>query len=278
MILDCGGRSLDLSAPVIMGIVNTTPDSFSDGGQYFAVDAAIEHALAMVAAGAALIDVGGESTRPGAASVSVEEEIKRVIPVIQQLVSRVDVPISIDTSKAQVMQAAADAGAGLINDVRALREPGALQVAAVSGLPVCLMHMAGEPRSMQVNPHYQNVVEEVLAFLEQRIEICIDAGITRNRLLIDPGFGFGKSLEHNLCLLANLDRFKTLGLPVLVGLSRKSMFASLLNAELDQRLSASVAAALLACQKGADIIRVHDVRETGDALALYRAVAEIDAL
>ena len=277
MILDCGGRSVNLNAPVIMGILNTTPDSFSDGGRYAAPNAAIEHALAMVEAGAALIDVGGESTRPGAVSVSVDEEIQRVIPVIEQLATRVGVPISIDTSKAEVMRAAVDVGARMINDVRALREPGALEAATASGLPVCLMHMAGEPRSMQANPQYDDVVEEVLAFLEQRIEICAEAGMSRRRLLIDPGFGFGKSLEHNLCLLANLERFKRLEVPIMVGLSRKSMFASLLDADLDQRLPASVAAALLASQNGADIVRVHDVRETHDALALWQAVAEIHA-
>ena len=275
MILDCGGRSVNLDDPVIMGILNTTPDSFSDGGRYAAPNAAIEHALAMVEAGAALIDVGGESTRPGAVSVSVDEEIQRVIPVIEQLATRVGVPISIDTSKAEVMRAAVDVGARMINDVRALREPGALEAVAASGLPVCLMHMAGEPRSMQANPQYDDVVEEVLAFLEQRIVACVEAGISRQRLLIDPGFGFGKSLEHNLCLLANLERFKRLEVPIMVGLSRKSMFASLLGAELDQRLPASVAAALLASQNGADIIRVHDVRETHEALTLCRAVAEI---
>lgn len=274
MIFDCGGRSLDLSDPVIMGILNTTPDSFSDGGRYFALDAAIEHALAMVEAGAALIDVGGESTRPGASSVSVDEEIGRVIPVIERLACQLEVPISIDTSKAQVMQAAADAGACMINDVRALRESGALEAAVASGLPVCLMHMAGEPRSMQANPQYDDVIEAVLTFFEQRIETCIGAGINRQRLLIDPGFGFGKSLEHNLCLLANLDRFKQFEVPVLVGLSRKSMFGSLLDADLDQRLPASVAAALLAAQKGAAIVRVHDVRETHDALALLKAVRQ----
>ena len=278
MILDCGGRALDLSGPVIMGILNTTPDSFSDGGHFAALESAIEHAVAMVEAGAALIDVGGESTRPGAAAVPVDEEIKRVIPVIEQLAPQVGVPISIDTSKAEVMHAAAAAGAGMINDVRALREPGALEVAAATGLPVCLMHMAGEPRSMQANPQYGDVVEEVLAFLDERLETCVDAGISRQRLLIDPGFGFGKNLEHNLRLLANLRRFKQLEVPVLVGLSRKSMFGALLDADLERRLPASVAAALLAAQTGADIVRVHDVSETHDALALYQAVKEIHAV
>lgn len=278
MILDCGGRALDLSGPVIMGILNTTPDSFSDGGHFAALESAIEHALAMVEAGAALIDVGGESTRPGAAAVPVDEEIKRVIPVIEQLAPEVGVPISIDTSKAEVMYAAAAAGAGMINDVRALREPGALEVAAATSLPVCLMHMAGEPRSMQANPQYGDVVEEVLTFLDERLETCVDAGISRQRLLIDPGFGFGKNLEHNLRLLANLRRFKQLEVPVLVGLSRKSMFGALLDADLERRLPASVAAALLAAQTGADIVRVHDVSETHDALALYQAVKEIHAV
>lgn len=275
MILDCGGRSLNLGEPVIMGILNTTPDSFSDGGCFVDSDSAVAHALSMVTDGAALIDIGGESTRPGAAPVSVDEEIQRVVPIIKQLSSQLSVPISIDTSKAEVMHAAAAAGAGLINDVRALREPGALDAAAASELPVCLMHMAGEPRSMQSNPQYDNVVEQVLAFLEQRIEACIDAGISRQRLLVDPGFGFGKSLEHNLGLLANLDRFKQLEVPILVGLSRKSMFGSLLGADLDQRLPASLAAAVLAVQNGADIVRVHDVRATCDALALLQAVAGI---
>ena len=278
VILDCGARSLDLSVPVIMGILNTTPDSFSDGGLFSAVDAAVEHGLAMVDAGAALIDVGGESTRPGATPVPVDEEIERVIPVIEKLASRVETPISIDTSKPEVMTAAARVGAGMINDVRALREPGAVEAAAASGLPVCLMHMAGEPRSMQAKPRYDDIVGEILAFFESRIEVCISAGIPRQRLLIDPGFGFGKSLRHNLCLLANLKQFKQFKLPLLVGLSRKSMFGALLDADLDQRMPASIAAALLARQNGADIIRVHDVGETDQALRLYEAVKEINAV
>jgi dihydropteroate synthase len=274
MKLDCGGRSLDLSEPVIMGILNVTPDSFSDGGRFCAPDVALEHARSMVDAGAALIDVGGESTRPGAADVPVDQELERVIPIIEQLASRVAVPISIDTSKPEVMTAALHAGAGMINDVRALREPGALAAAMDTGLPVCLMHMSGQPRSMQANPRYQDVVAEVMRFLEQRVQACVGAGIEPGRLLIDPGFGFGKSLDHNLSLLANLDRFASLELPVLVGLSRKSMFGALLGAELEQRLPASLAAALLAVQGGARIIRVHDVGATHDVLKLVRGVAK----
>jgi dihydropteroate synthase len=270
--LDCGGRVIDLARPRVMGILNVTPDSFSDGGRFSNPSAACAHAWAMVEAGADLIDVGGESTRPGADPVSLQEELERVIPVIAALAGSLPVPLSVDTSKPQVMRAAVAAGAGLINDVCALRTPEALAAAVQLGVPVCLMHMAGEPRSMQTAPAYTDVVAEVYRFLAEHIDQCVRAGVPRERLIIDPGFGFGKKLEHNLSLLAHLEVFADLGVPVLVGLSRKSMIGSLTGRSPDERLAASLAAAVLALERGATILRVHDVAETRDAVAVWDAV------
>jgi dihydropteroate synthase len=270
--LDCGGRALDLSRIAIMGILNVTPDSFSDGGIFLARDTAVAHAFTMVEEGADCIDVGGESTRPGAQAVSVQEELDRVIPVIEAIARAVPLPVSIDTSKPEVMRAAVAAGAGLINDVRALRATGALQTAAALEVPVCLMHMQGEPRSMQQNPVYTDVVGEVRDFLQERIEACVAAGIPRQRLVVDPGFGFGKTVAHNLDLLRRLGELRTLGMPILAGLSRKSMIGALFGLPVAQRLHASVALALIAVQNGAAMLRVHDVRATREAIRMLEAV------
>lgn len=276
MQLRCGSQSLELSSPRVMGILNVTPDSFSDGGQFIDVSRAVEHALRMIEQGAAMIDVGGESTRPGAAAVSEEEEIRRVVPVIEALVARTSVPISIDTSKAAVMSAALAAGASLINDVRALQEPGALDAAARTDAAVCLMHMQGQPRTMQHEPRYDDVVGEVTAFLEQRVAACLAAGIGRDRLVLDPGIGFGKRLEHNLDLLAHLPQLgrpgPNAGLPLLIGVSRKSMFQTLLGRPLEQRLAGGLAVATAAVLAGAAILRVHDVAETVDAVKVAQAL------
>jgi dihydropteroate synthase len=269
---DCGGRALDLSRTAIMGILNVTPDSFSDGGIFLSRDAAVAHALVMVEEGADLIDVGGESTRPGAQAVSVQEELDRVIPVIEAIARAVPVPISIDTSKPEVMRAAVAAGAGLINDVRALRATGAVETAAALHVPVCLMHMQGEPRSMQHHPVYTDVAGEVGDFLHERIGACVAAGIPRQRLVVDPGFGFGKTVEHNLTLLRRLGELRSLGMPILAGLSRKSMIGALFGLPVAQRLHASVALALIAVQNGATILRVHDVRATREAIRMFEAV------
>lgn len=256
-----------------MGILNVTPDSFSDGGQFLDPQRALDHAREMVEQGADIIDIGGESTRPGAQAVALDEELRRVIPLVEKLAPDLPVPVSVDTSKPEVMRAAADAGAGLLNDVYALRQPGALEAAAATGLPVCLMHMQGEPRSMQDNPQYQNVVAEVKDFLLERAAAAEAAGIPRKNILLDPGFGFGKNLTHNLTLLRNLHELTATGYPVLVGLSRKRMIGALLgNAPLERRLHGSVTAALLAVQQGATIVRVHDVQATRDALTVWRAV------
>lgn len=276
-VLDCGGRPLDLSLPVIMGVVNTTPDSFSDGGSLFRGDrvdlsAALERATDMVVQGAAIIDIGGESTRPGAKTVSIQEEMERVLPLVERIASELDVIISIDTSTPELMVEAARLGAGMLNDVRALVRPGALAAAAATGLPVCLMHMQGEPVTMQSAPRYQDVVKEVSTFLEERIAACETQGIPRERLLVDPGFGFGKTVEHNLCLLRRLPAFAELDLPVLVGLSRKSLIGKLLGREVDERLPASLALAVLAVERGAAIIRTHDVQATADAVAMWVAL------
>ena len=273
-ILDCAGKPLDLSSPRVMGILNVTPDSFSDGGDFLCLDAALEQAWRMVEEGAAIIDVGGESTRPGARPVDEAQELERVIPVIEAMASELPVPVSIDTSKPGVMRAAVAAGAGLINDVQALRAPGALEAASGLGTPVCLMHMRGAPRTMQNAPAYIDVVAEVRDFLAGRIECCIHAGIPRERLLVDPGFGFGKTLEHNLALLRNLRDLSGLGAPLLVGVSRKSMIGALLDAPADQRLYGSLAAAVLAVNQGAKIIRAHDVRPTADAITVAAAVLD----
>jgi dihydropteroate synthase len=270
--LDCRGKRLTLDRPLVMGVLNVTPDSFSDGGLHFDPARAVARATALAAEGAALIDVGGESTRPGAAAVDAADEIGRVVPVIAALSGALAVPLSVDTSKPAVMRAACAAGAGMINDVRALREPGALDAAAECGVPVCLMHMQGEPRTMQLDPRYGDVVAEVCEFLAGRIDACVAAGIPRTRLLVDPGFGFGKTLEHNLALLASLERLVDLGVPVVVGLSRKSSIGTLTGRAVGDRAAGSIAAATLAAWKGAHIIRAHDVAGTVDALAIVRAV------
>ena len=274
--LDCGGRVLRLDRTRICGIVNVTPDSFSDGGRWLDPQAAIAHGLALVEEGADLLDVGGESTRPGAEPVDDAEELRRILPVIEALASRVAVPVSIDTSKPAVMRAAVAAGAGMINDVRALRADGALETAAELRVPVCLMHMRGEPRDMQASPEYDEVVAEVHRFLTDRILACQFAGIDKRRILVDPGFGFGKSLEHNLALLRSLERFTEIA-PVLVGLSRKATIGALTGRPLQERVHGSVAAALIAAQRGAAIVRVHDVAATRDALAVWTAVHAGDA-
>ena len=274
MKLDCNGKVLDLDSPVVMGILNVTPDSFSDGGRFVEREAAIRRALAMQAEGAAIIDVGGESTRPGSAWVGLQEELDRVIPVIEALHAELGIPVSVDTSKPEVMREAVAAGAGLINDVNALRAEGALDVAAVTRVPVCLMHMQGEPRTMQQAPRYGDVVAEVKDFLEQRIEACVEAGVAAEKILLDPGFGFGKALEHNLELLRRLDRLLELGRPLLVGISRKSMLGALTGRETGERMAASVAAAVLAVERGARIVRAHDVAATVDAIRITTAVVE----
>ncbi|MFZ0467960.1 MAG: dihydropteroate synthase [Thiogranum sp.] len=255
-----------------MGVLNLTPDSFSDGGDFFSADAAVERALAMQAEGAAIIDIGGESTRPGAEPVSAEDEIRRVVPVIEALQVRLTVPISIDTQKPEVMRAAVEAGAGFINDVNALRAPGALEAAAECQVPVCLMHMQGEPRTMQADPHYDDVVDEVSGFLQQRAAACEQAGIAREHILLDPGFGFGKTLQHNLQLLARLETIGALGFPLLVGLSRKSMIGKLLGLDVGERLAASIALAVLAVERGAALVRAHDVAPTWQALQMQVAL------
>ncbi len=277
-ILDCGGRSLDLRLPQVMGILNITPDSFSDGGIFFAPAKAVERALAMVAEGAAIIDIGGESTRPGAQPVSAQQELDRVIPVIEAIRAETNVPVSIDTSKPEVMREAAAAGAGLINDVRALREPGAVETAAEVGLPVCLMHMLGEPRTMQQKPAYENVVADVASFLAERVLACEAAGIPRDRLIVDPGFGFGKTLQHNLILLKHMTTLHTLGLPILVGMSRKTMIGAMLNVPVDERLYGGLALATIAVWQGASILRVHDVRATVEAVKVCHAVMRPEAV
>ena len=258
----------------MMGILNCTPDSFSDGGKFTAADAALRQVESMAAAGAAIIDIGGESTRPGAAEVSEQEEIDRVAPVIEASAAITDVPISIDTSKPGVMRAAVAAGAAMINDVRALQSPGSLQAAAELDVPVCLMHMRGEPRTMQDAPDYADVVDDVSQFLQERIAACLTAGMTSGRLIVDPGFGFGKTLAHNLTLLRNLDQIVALGYPLLVGLSRKSMLGQILDRPVDQRLYGGLTLALIARQKGASIVRVHDVAQTVDALRVLQAVSD----
>lgn len=270
--LQCGDKSLSLERPQVMGVLNVTPDSFSDGGRFVERDAALRHALAMVAAGASLIDIGGESTRPGASEVSEAEELARVIPLVERLSDVSDVIISVDTSSPAVMREAAKAGAGLINDVRALQREGALQAAGDSGLAVCLMHMQGKPASMQQNPAYDDVVNEVKGWLLERVAACEAVGIPRERLLLDPGIGFGKDDSHNLALLQQLPAFTETGLPLLVGVSRKSMIGRLLGREVDERLAGSLALALLSVQRGAAIMRVHDVQETVDLLRMAELV------
>lgn len=273
-ILDCGGRPLDLTRPQAMGILNVTPDSFSDGGDFFSPETASAHAVRMAEEGAAIIDIGGESTRPGAAPVPTEEELERVVPVIEAVRARVPAVISIDSSKPEVMRAAVGAGAGMINDVRALGAEGAVETARELGVPVCLMHMRGEPRTMQDEPRYHDVVAEISAFLAERVERCVAAGIHRDRLVIDPGFGFGKTTAHNLTLLSRLSEFGALGLPIVAGLSRKSLVGQLLDRPVGQRLYGSIVLAALAAWQGAAILRVHDVAATVDALRIVGAVKD----
>lgn len=270
--LPCGNRVLDLAHPQVMGILNVTPDSFSDGGRFRQRDAALRHAAAMVAAGASLIDVGGESTRPGALQVSSDEELQRVAPVVEAIAAELDVIISVDTSCPQVMRESARLGAGLINDVRSLRREGALQAAAQSGLPVCLMHMQGEPETMQKNPHYDDLLVEVQAFFAERMAACAAAGIAAERIILDPGFGFAKNLQHNLSLFKHLQVLHGFARPLLVGVSRKSMIGQALGREVDQRLAGGLALAALALAKGACILRVHDVAETVDVVRMLAAV------
>jgi dihydropteroate synthase len=261
-------KTLDLSTSQVMGILNVTPDSFSDGGSFSTLEHALIQAEKMIAAGVTVIDVGGESTRPGAPEVSLEEELARVIPIIQSIRDKHDVWISIDTSKAEVMQQAIAAGADMVNDVRALQEPGALEVVAKAQVPVCIMHMLGQPKTMQLDPNYVDVQQDVCDFLQQRINACEDAGIPRHNIIIDPGFGFGKSIEHNYQLLANLDKLHIFGLPILAGLSRKSMIYKALNKTPNECISGSLTCALMAFEKGAHIIRVHDFAETIEALTI----------
>ncbi|MFA6230311.1 MAG: dihydropteroate synthase [Rhodanobacter sp.] len=278
-VLDCAGRPLRLDRARVVGILNLTPDSFSDGGAYTSVEAAVVHGLRMAEEGADMLDVGGESTRPGADEVSVEEELRRVLPVIEQLIARTTLPIAIDTSKPEVMRAAVAAGAGMINDVYALRREGAIDAAAELGVPVCLMHMQGEPRSMQAQPEYDDVVGEVHRFLTDRLFACELAGMDRRKVMLDPGFGFGKTLEHNLALLCALERFANLGSGVYAGLSRKSMIGTLTGrVNPADRAAGSAAAALIAVQRGARMVRVHDVAQTVDALAVWRAVHALDVM
>ena len=271
--LDCAGRALILDRPRVMGIVNVTPDSFSDGGKHMRVDAAVAHAMRLAEEGADILDIGGESTRPGADDVSLEEELRRVIPVIERLAKETALPISIDTSKPEVMRAAVAAGAGMINDIHALRREGALDAAAALGVPVVLMHMQGEPRSMQAAPDYDDVVAEVHRFLAERIFSAEMAGIAKKNIVVDPGFGFGKNTAHNLALLARLDRFTDLGVPVLAGLSRKRTIGELTGrTDPHDRVHGSVAAHVIAAQRGAKLLRVHDVAATVDALKIWHAV------
>ncbi|KRW58629.1 dihydropteroate synthase [Pseudomonas sp. TTU2014-080ASC] len=270
--LPCGSRFLDLSRPHVMGILNITPDSFSDGGRFTQRDAALRHAAAMCDAGATLIDIGGESTRPGARHVSPLEELERVAPVVEAVSAELDVIISVDTSTPAVMRETARLGAGLINDVRSLQRDGALDAAADTGLPVCLMHMRGEPHNMQNNPQYPDIQIEVRDFLAERIEACVQAGISAERIVLDPGFGFAKTLEHNLSLFRHLECLHEFGRPLLVGVSRKSMIGKVLGNEVSERLYGGLALAALAVAKGAHIIRVHDVAETVDVVRMIAAV------
>ncbi len=270
-------KTIDLSCVQIMGILNVTPDSFSDGGQLhknssLSLDLVMRRAESMIAQGANILDVGGESTRPGAPAVSEQEEMDRVIPVIEAIKAEFDVVVSVDTSTASVMRASAALGVDLINDVRALQRPGALQAASETRLPVCLMHMQGSPKTMQEKPVYEDVIKDVSEFFEQRIKACQRVGIAKENIILDPGFGFGKTLEHNLTLLAQLHQFSDFGLPLLVGMSRKSMIDHVLGRAVDQRLPASLALAVMAVQHGAKIIRVHDVQETVDAVRMAESV------
>lgn len=270
-----GKYFIDLSQPHVMGILNVTPDSFSDGGKHASVNQALDHALRMIDEGATFIDIGGESTRPGAPNVSLQEELDRTIPVIEAVTKNSECVVSIDTSKAEVMRQAVQSGAGLINDVRALQEPGALQAAADAEVPVCLMHMQGQPRTMQDNPEYSDVVNDVSKFLIERASVCEEAGISKDKILFDPGYGFGKSLAHNYALVKHLPTLMSLGYPVLVGMSRKSMIGNLLNRKVEERLAGSLSLATIVAQMGAHIIRVHDVKETADAVNIVKMLNTI---
>ncbi len=272
MTYRCGKYSLDLSRPLVMGIVNVTPDSFSDGGRYASTRLAVEHALQMVEEGADMLDIGGESTRPGAEPVPLDEELRRVIPVIEALAAQTDIPLSIDTYKAQVMAESIAAGASLVNDVSALQGPGAMEVVAASNAGVCLMHMSGTPQTMQNDPQYVDAVKEIKEFLLDRADRCLQAGITQDRIMLDPGFGFGKRSIHNVALLRELEQFCASGYPVLVGISRKSILGQITGNSVADRLPASLAAAVIAAMKGAAVVRVHDVRVTREALAVVSAV------
>lgn len=274
MILHCAKFELTLTRPHVMGIVNVTPDSFSDGGKFTHASAAVEHALNLVAQGADILDIGGESTRPNATPVTLQEELDRVIPVIEGLVHQIKVPISIDTYKPAVMAEAIRAGASIVNDVRALQEPGALETVAKSNVGICLMHMQGTPQTMQIDPTYTDVVAEVKAFLAQRAEACLQAGIAKRRILLDPGFGFGKTRAHNIRLIQELASLNDLGYPLLVGLSRKSVLGQVTGHDVDARLHASVAAAVISAMKGAKILRVHDVKATVEALKVVDAIID----
>ncbi|HEV8645293.1 MAG TPA: dihydropteroate synthase [Burkholderiales bacterium] len=269
--LRAGRFSLTLERPLIMGVVNVTPDSFSDGGCFFGAQQAVEHARILIDEGADILDIGGESSRPGAEPVSLDEELRRVMPVLEKLAG-LSVPVSVDTCKPEVMRCAIAAGAVMVNDINALREPGTLEAVAESQAAVCLMHMQGEPRTMQQDPHYEDVVSEVAEFLARRVDAALQAGIARERIVIDPGFGFGKKTAHNLELLRGLRRIADLGQPVLVGLSRKSLFGKITGKPVADRVSASVAAALLAAERGAALVRVHDVAATRDALLVLNAI------
>jgi dihydropteroate synthase len=273
--LDCAGRLLLLDRPRVMGIVNVTPDSFSDGGQHETLESAVAHGLRLAAEGADVLDVGGESTRPGATPVALEQELQRVVPVVERLARETSLPICVDTSKPEVMRAAVAAGAGMINDVYALRREGALDAAVALGVPVVLMHLLGEPGTMQDDPAYDDVVADVHRFLAERLFACEMAGIARKNLVVDPGFGFGKRLEHNLLLLRQLARLGDLGVPVLAGLSRKRSLGEITGRDVNARVHASVAAAVLAAEYGARLIRVHDVAATVDAMKVWAAVAAL---
>ena len=271
MMFNCGKYTLDLSTPKVMGIVNVTPDSFSDGGKYVSTHHAVEHALKLIEEGADILDIGGESTRPNAEPVSLDEELGRVMPVIEALVKCTKTPLSIDTYKPEVMQAAIEAGIDMVNDVRALQAENALQVVAKSNVGICLMHMRGTPQTMQNDPQYDDVVSEVSHFLNVRLAACVQAGIAKNRILLDPGFGFGKRTVHNIALLKSLHHI-SLGQPLLVGLSRKSVLGAITGLDVDTRLNASIAASVVAAMKGANIVRVHDVKATVDALKVVTAI------
>lgn len=276
MRLVCGNRSLSLGRVAIMGVVNVTPDSFSDGGRYNELVHAVDRATELVSEGADIIDVGGESTRPRSTGTDVAEEIRRVVPVIKELVRRVSVPISIDTSKPEVMDAAVEAGAGLINDVCALKKDGALSAARDLGVPVCLMHMQGNPQSMQDSPYYDDVITEVREFLQQRVDTCLDAGISSSQLLVDPGFGFGKNFNHNRSLILELDKLQALGLPITVGLSRKGFVGALLGDLNRDRSASSAGLALIAVQNGANVVRCHDVSVTRDLIRSWELLQNPD--